>query len=317
MRKQQALLAVIVLLAAAAIVAMLGGCSTPTEDDDPGIIVFESRYADIADIYMIKPDGTELTELVAGPTWDGTPSLSPDRSQLAFASDRDGDPEIYIMDMETMSVTQLTSNTAADLMPVWSPDGNWIAFVSDRVYKVPLEGGSLEIAAGMELYIMRADGSELTRLSKGESDYSLYPSWAPDSTRVVYMNVGGSSANLYVANANDPDAEPINLTAEVDAAAWNPDWSPDGQYIAFMADHPLGKDVFRIDADGQNLVNLTVDWAGLSGDPSWSPDSQRIVFATNPDDGEHVNLYVMTKDGTDITPLTTEGEQYVQPEWSK
>ena len=315
MKRWQMLLSVIAIITISTVAAALGGCAGQ-EEDDPGIIVFESRYEDVADIYSILPDGTEQTLLVSGDTWDGTPSLSPDRTQLVFSSDRDGDPEIYIMDMEAGQVRQLTTNDSTDLMPVWSPDGVWIAFVSDRVYKVPLEGGSLEIAAGMELYAMKADGSELTRLSKGESDYSLYPAWAPDNTRVVYMNVGSSTADLYVTSMADPDGEPINLTEETDVVAWNPDWSPDGQYIAFMADHELGKDVFRIDADGQNLVNLTVDWVGLAGDPAWSPDSQRIVFATNPDDGEMVNLYLMTKDGEDITPLTTEGEQYVQPEWS-
>jgi len=315
MHKKTACLAISALFIAVIILATSGGCAP--KEEGQGLIVFESRVGDIANVYMIKPDGTELTELVNGPTWDGTPSLAPGGAQVVFASDRDGDPELFIINTDGTGLTQLTDNESTDMMPVWSPDGEWIAFVSDRVYKVPLEGGSLEIAAGMELYMMKPDGSGLTRLSTGESDYSLYPAWSPDSKRVAYMNLSGTTADIYIVNVDDLDAEPFNLTEEIEVVAWNPDWSPDGAYIAFMGDHELGKDVFRIDADGQNLVNLTVDWPGLSGDPAWSPDSQRILFATNPDDGEKVNLYLMTKDGEEITPLTTEGEQYVQPQWSR
>ena len=300
------------------IISFLSGCAAKKEGG--GHIVFESREGDTADIYIMNADGTELTSLVSDPAWDGTPALSPDGTRLAFASDRNGNPEIYVMNIDGSNLVQLTDNDATDIMPAWSPDGTRIAFVSDRIYKKPLEGGSLEIIAGMELYAMNADGSEVERLSENQSDISLYPSWSPDGSRIVYMNLGSAAGNLYVVDLAAVDEEPFDVTSATDLIAWNPEWSPDGKYIAFMGDHETEKDVFRIDVDGENLVNLTIDREGLSGDPSWSLDGKLIVFASSVEEGGvnlYTILYTMTKDGEDITPLTAGDGQYVQPHWSK
>lgn len=295
------------------IISFLSGCAT---QEGGGHIVFESREGDTADIYIMNADGTELTPLVSDPAWDGTPALSPDGTRLAFASDRNGNPEIYVMDIDGSNLVQLTDNDATDIMPAWSPDGTRIAFVSDRIYKKPLEGGSLEIIAGMELYVMNSDGSEVERLSENQNDISLYPSWSPDGTHIVYMNLGDAAGSLYIVDLAAIDEEPFDVTSATDLIAWNPEWSPDGKHIAFMGDHETEKDVFRIDADGKNLVNLTIDREGLNGDPSWSLDGELIVFASSLEEGG-VNLYVMTKDGKDIAPLTTGEGQYVQSHWSK
>jgi TolB protein len=59
----------------------------------------------------------------------------------------------------------LTDNPAFDRSPVWSPDGTRIAFVSDR-------------DANMEIYVMNADGSDQTNLTRN-SAHDTSPDWQP------------------------------------------------------------------------------------------------------------------------------------------
>jgi Tol biopolymer transport system component len=46
--------------------------------------------------------------------------------------------------------------------------------------------------------------------------------------------------------------------------------------------------------------------------PVWSPDGRKIAFVTQPAEDEAWSLYVMDRDGTDLTRL---GEAYGRPTW--
>lgn len=292
-------------------VLLLPGCAggRPT-----GVIAFESRQGDTSDIALLSLTDQRVTTLVSDPAWDGTPALSPDGKRLAFASARDGDPEIFIMNIDGTGLVQLTDNTFTDFMPAWSPDGSRIAFVSDRTYFVPLEGGNLEVSAGLELYVMQMDGSQVIRLTGDQSDVSLYPSWSPDGKRIAYMNVG-NVAHVYVVDVGAENPQPRDLTPDLKLTAWSPRWSPDGKYIVFMGDNQVKKGIYRMDADGTNLTELTKDWPAYAVDPAWSPDGRHIVFASNP--SGPVNLYTMTLDGQDIQQLTKGTGHYALPSWSR
>jgi TolB protein len=51
-------------------------------------------------------------------------------------------------------------------MPSWSSDGRWLAFTSNR-------------DQGFDIYIIRADGSDLIRLTEGSATADYNPVWRP------------------------------------------------------------------------------------------------------------------------------------------
>ncbi len=95
------------------------------------------------------------------------PRWSPDGTRLVFSTTSDlsfpqrlSRGDIVVYDAETGISTTLVSG-GANRWPVWSPDGRHIAFVSDR-----------DDARG-EIYLMRSDGSEVTRLTFNELAESM------------------------------------------------------------------------------------------------------------------------------------------------
>lgn len=84
---------------------------------------------------------------------------SPDGSRLAVA-----DSGIEVFDLAASTCTRLTDEPT-DASPSWSPDGTRIAFSSRR------DGNA-------EIYVMQADGSNITRLTRSPSD-DFAPSWRP------------------------------------------------------------------------------------------------------------------------------------------
>ena len=300
------------VLALALATSLLGGC---TGGSGSGKIVFEAyRGSELADIVLINPDGTGKKTLVSGLQWNGTPALSPDGKRVAFATERDGTAEIYAIDVDGSNLTRLTDNDVADVMPAWSPDGKRIAFCSERVFNETLSSGSVVVLANMELYAMDADGSNVQRLTGNEEDMSVYPDWSPDGKKIAYMNVAGSSA-IYVVEVAPAGSQPTNLTPTIEMSVWTPKWSRDGKYIYFMGDGASKKDIYRMDADGKNLLNLTAAWPYSCGDPTVSPDGKLIAFAADKDGA--VDLYVMTLANKSVKPLTQDKAYYSRPSWSR
>jgi TolB protein len=60
----------------------------------------------------------------------------------------------------------LTPGDDDEFAPAWSPDGERIAFIGDR------DGND-------QLYVMRADGTGLVRLTSGQADKEA-PAWSTD-----------------------------------------------------------------------------------------------------------------------------------------
>src|SRR5689334_14377693 len=65
-----------------------------------GKIAFDSDVDGNNEIYVVNPDGTDLTRLTTNPASDTDAAWSPDGSKIVFVSDRDGSHEIYVMNAD-------------------------------------------------------------------------------------------------------------------------------------------------------------------------------------------------------------------------
>ena len=94
-----------------------------------------------------------------GTTGQHAPSAVAGRSEVLYLSNRDGDYEIYLQNLTTGVLTKLTDNDVTEFGLAWSPDGTTIAF-------------GRWIDDNRDLYTMRADGSDVTRLTEPGSQAS-------------------------------------------------------------------------------------------------------------------------------------------------
>ena len=89
------------------------------------------------------------------------------------------DYDIFTIRPDGTGRLRLTSAAGNDSHPAWSPDGQWIAFASAR-------GGFKDEAALHpynpqpygDLYVMRADGSDLRQLTDTQFEDGT-PTWIP------------------------------------------------------------------------------------------------------------------------------------------
>ena len=250
-------------------------------------------------VYIMDSNGGNRTLVSTGQ--DGflsAPSWSPDGSRFAVVSDRDGASDIWVMGIDGIDPANLTQHEAKDHSPAWSPDGEWIAFASVRD------------SPYWELYLMRADGSDLRRLTWWEDASDLWPTWSPDGTRLAFASKRDGNWEIYSMDRDGSNL--MRLTSHLDDDT-NPAWSPDGSRIAFESTREGYAEIYVVPAGGGGPVNVSqLSWATDLG-PSWSPDGGRIVFYSDRD-GEW-DIYVMASDGSDVVKLTGDTGNDQVPAW--
>lgn len=99
---------------------------------------------------------------------------------------------------------------------------------------------------------------------------------------------------------------------------FNPDWSPDGERVAFDTERDGGgaQVLWTIDADGTNAERVEgIEDDVVPGiDPSWSPDGEELAFTHFAgDDGE---IYRISAEGGQPVQLTDDSFDDVDPAWS-
>jgi Tol biopolymer transport system component len=93
------------------------------------------------------------------------PAWSPSGDVFAYECRLADRWHICVADPRSGTGRVLTKGDANDFAPAWSPDGNLIAFISDR------DGND-------QLFVMRADGTGILRITSGQADKDT-PAWRP------------------------------------------------------------------------------------------------------------------------------------------
>ena len=207
-----------------------GGVGDAAWRPDGKAIAFDRCTEESCAIAVIAPDGSGLRRV--GPRGrEGEPVWSPDGRFIAFESAASGRLGIFILDVQSGRVRRLTSKDDSD--PRWSPDGAAVAFT--RMTPLPHRD------ARMDIYVVRANGRGLRRLTKGPLKRALNPAWSPDGKLIAFdgrlerrslcHSTSGASA-IYVISPQG--TTPQRLT-RYRPMFDSPTWSPDGTRIAYAS----------------------------------------------------------------------------------
>ena len=274
--------------------------------------------------------GGQSKQLTAGPKdaqdkRDAFPAFSPDGTQIVYTRIDEGFSDLYKLSLDNpKDITELTDNRPtvpvgqveepgvtdgyntlalwADY-PAWSPNGEEIAFTSDVGTEYP------------NLRIIKLDQSTKTDGEKlaGGLDFSVqtveHLSWSPTGKKIAASNYVTDGRVGQIWSYDIEGEKWIALTNSKDGA-YDPAWSPDGQWIAFAMRVGTATNIYVINTDATTWtgdyptpVQLTTD--GASRSPAWSPDGSQLAYLTLKDVSFDLYAGAFTLNATNTPTLDT------------
>ena len=257
--------------------------------------------------------------LTSYPGMESAGSFSPDGNQVAFmwTGGNTESIDIYVKVVGPGPPLRLTTDLDEDLAPkgeprrrtftelttnspVFTPDGRDIVFSSGppgepSLWRVPVSG-----SASPE------------RLPFGERG------GAPAISRqgnLVYTT-GEGNVNIWRVNLPMTDGMTGAAVKLIASSRWDfhPQYSPDGNRIAFVSHRSGDWEIWKCDSDGSNPVQLT-SLGALATYPRWAPDGKSIGFNSDAEGPYHV--YVVDAEGGAPRRLTSERSMDIYPTWSR
>jgi Tol biopolymer transport system component len=155
----------------------------------------------------------------------------------------------------------LVASSFGDNFPDYSPDGRRVAFASARN------------GASSEIWLVEADGSNPTQLTRGPGLSQSSPRWSPDGRTIAYDSLGeDGSWDVWTIDAEG--SAPRRFTTHP-ADDNLPSWSRDGRFLYWNSDRAGPRSIWRAPFAGGAEERVTQDPGGLSYE---SADGKTLFF---------------------------------------
>jgi len=248
----------------------------PRWSPDGNSLLFESDRSGNWDVYVVNSNGSELRPLAASPDAERFPTWAPDGSRIAFVVQDSLSSKLAVLELSDSSVTIFEPHESGSLLFLdWAPESDRLAYTlqseeSLNLYVFDLDTQVSSVLREGEFRSLwprwSPDGSVISYFSRmdteGEDDEVYVISLADSLVRRITTRVGHdfcptwspTAEYLAVATVHSEHRRQIsvvNLDGTLDFAVGKgfervtePDWSPDGNTIAYIAHNGGSYDLY-------------------------------------------------------------------------
>ncbi len=240
------------------------GDAWPTfSPDGKSIAVFLGEEGRYGDYWIVPSEGGEARRLTTDFEEGGAPAWTPDGKWLVFTSARRGSLNLWRVSTSGGPPVPVTTGPGDDLDPVVSSDGRTLLFANVKrtwtlvaqdvrngarrtlierrthlVFPVFSPDGRRIAFAGKNargdthLFVMDADGSNLTSVTNGPGELNIRPQWSNDGATLYFYQVRPGPGFRSISLSGGPSRElaPWSYRLQYGAAV-----DPDGRTAVYTA----------------------------------------------------------------------------------
>jgi Tol biopolymer transport system component len=254
----------------------------------------------------------------AAPSRDMLPAFSPDGRTVACVRYSTVD-RVLLVSVAGGEPKELVEAGSPKGRLAWAPDGREILVAAEPlarrgepprpasrqgpaagiVWRVPVDGGPARPVGGT------VGAADVAVSGGGHRLAYSQETWDSDIWRLDLRRRGSTE-----------DA-PTRLIASTRMDG-NPQFSPDGERVAFSSARSGQGEIWVVDARGGRPLRLTfMGGKGLPGSPRWSADGKSIAFDFEPLGEDNYDLYVVSSSGGPPRRITTSPAVDAVPSWSR
>jgi len=173
---------------------------------DGRLIVFTSERDGDLEIYVMDAYGTNTRRLTTSKGYDGGPFFSPDDKAIIYRGDHRDDGkmnlQLHIVGLDGQNDRAITDNQLFNWCPYWYPSGHSFIF-TQADHGAYANGGK----PNYDLYMMKIDGSDLTRITF-DPEFDGLPVFNSDGSKLMWTSKRGGlpEAQVFIADFKLPDA---------------------------------------------------------------------------------------------------------------
>ena len=178
----------------------------PTWTPDGRFLVFPSARAGSVNLWRVSVAGGVPEALTTGPGDDLDPVVSPDGRTVLFANVK-RTWAVVVHDVKSGSRRTLVEKRTPLVLPAYSPDGRRIALAGKNS------------RGDTHLFVMNADGSNLTPVTDGAGELNIMPRWGNDSETLYFYQVRPKQTfrKISVSGGASREIAPWSLRREYEA----------------------------------------------------------------------------------------------------
>jgi Tol biopolymer transport system component len=231
---------------------------------------------------------------------DSAGAWSPDSKRLAFVTFEKGDNYLGIVNVDGGKIQHIRVPGVDSINNVaWSPDGKTIAM-------------SAQTTAVSDLFLYDLDTNQVRRLTS-DKYADLQPAFSPDGRTLAFVTDRGEGASLDTLKLAQLGIATIDIaTGQVHvlplfrgAKHINPQYSPDGNSLYFIANPEGVADVYRYSFGDGRVARVTRVQTGIAGitetSPALSVAARTGNIAVSLYEDDNYNIYTL--------PANTPGTQ--------